>query len=181
MADTNQTIQDFYSQAQARDFARSNLFRVLNINFGTASSQVVVENDLVYARTATLPGKTIQNLAVPYMGLQFNIPGVVTYPGSDAYVINFYSDEAQQLRQKFLNVVKDTFDDSTSTGNYFAPSQTAVIDLVQLNKQLVKVAQYQLVGVSIRDVAPLEYDITSTGEIQNFNVTLAYHYWRQTS
>lgn len=181
MADTNQTIQDFYSQAQTRDFARSNLFRVLNINFGTASSQVVVENDLVYARTATLPGKTIQNLAVPYMGLQFNVPGVVTYPGSDSYVINFYSDEAQQLREKFLNVVKDTFDDSTSTGNYFAPSQTAVIDLIQLNKQLVKVAQYQLVGVSIRDVAALEYDITSTGEIQNFNVTLAYHYWRQTS
>jgi len=181
MADTNQTIQDFYSQAQTRDFARSNLFRVLNINFGTASSQIVTENDLVYARTATLPGKTIQNLAVPYMGLQFNVPGVVTYPGSDSYVINFYSDEAQQLREKFLNVVKDTFDDSTSTGNYFAPSQTAVIDLIQLNKQLVKVAQYQLVGVSIRDVAALEYDITSTGEIQNFNVTLAYHYWRQTS
>ena len=34
MADTTQTIQGFYTQAQARDFARNNLFRVLNINFG---------------------------------------------------------------------------------------------------------------------------------------------------
>jgi len=180
MADTSQTIQDFYTQAIAKDFARSNLFRVININFGNASSQVVTENDLVYARTANLPGKQIANLTAPYMGLNFNIPGTVSYPGSEAYVINFYSDEAQALRQKFLQVVSDTFDDATSTGNYFAPSDTAVIDLVQLDKQLVKVAQYQLVGVSIRQVADLAYDITTAGEIQNFDVTLAYHYWRKT-
>ena len=113
MADTSQTIQDFYTQAIAKDFARSNLFRVININFGNASSQVVTENDLVYARTANLPGKQIANLTAPYMGLNFNIPGTVSYPGSEAYVINFYSDEAQALRQKFLQVVSDTFDDAT--------------------------------------------------------------------
>ena len=181
MADVKQTIQDFYTQAQAKDFARSNLFRVANINFGDGSNQVVTEADLVYARTATLPAKSIQNLTAPYMGLNFNIPGVVQYPGSESYVINFYSDESQKLREKFLNVVTDSFNDANSTGNYFTPKQTAVIDLVQLNKQLVKVAQYQLVGVSIREVGALTYDITSTGEIQNFDVTLAYHYWRKTS
>ena len=49
MADVKQTIADFYTQAQARDFSRSNLFRVLNINFGDGSTQVIGENDLVYA------------------------------------------------------------------------------------------------------------------------------------
>jgi len=181
MPDTAQTIQDFYTQAQVKDFARSNLFRVLNINFGDGSNTVLGADDLVYARTAALPAKSITNVTAPYMGLNFNVPGVVQYPGSDAYVINFYSDEAQELREKFLGVVSDTFDDATSTGNYFTPKQSAVIDLIQLNKQLVKVAQYQLVGVSIRNVAALQYDITSTGEIQNFDVTLAYHYWRKTS
>jgi len=180
MADVKQTIQDFYTQAQAKDFARNNLFRVININFGDGSSTVIGENDLVYARTASLPAKTITNVPAQYMGLQFNIPGVATYPDSENYVINFYADEAQKLREKFINVLNDTFNDASSTGNYFTPKQTAVIDLVQLNKQLNKVAQYQLVGVSIRNVAALEYDITATGEIQNFNVTLAYHYWRKT-
>jgi len=42
-----------------------------------------------------------------------------------------------------------------------------------------KVAQYQLVGVSIRDVSALEYDMTAAGEIQSFDVGLAYHYWRK--
>ena len=114
MADVKQTIQDFYTQAQAKDFARSNLFRVANINFGDGSNQVVTEADLVYARTATLPAKSIQNLTAPYMGLNFNIPGVVQYPGSESYVINFYSDESQKLREKFLNVVTDTFNDAKS-------------------------------------------------------------------
>lgn len=179
MADIKQTIADFYTVAQTKDFARNNLFRVLNINFSNGT-QLFGESDLVYARTANLPAKAITNVEAPYMGLKFNVPGVVEYPDSAAYVINFYSDEAQVLREKFLNVVTNTFDDATSTGNYFMPKQTAVIDLVQLNKQLVKVAQYQLVGASIRNVAALAYDMTANGEIQNFDVTVSYHYWRKT-
>ena len=179
MADVKQTLADFYTQAQARDFSRSNLFRVLNINFGDGSTQVIGENDLVYAKTATLPAKSITNVTAPYMGLNFNIPGVAQYPGSDSYVINFYADAAQTIREKFLAVVNDTFNDATSTGNYFTPKQSAVIDLLQLDKQLNKIAQYQLVGVSIREVGALSYDMTSTGEIQAFDVTLAYHYWRK--
>lgn len=178
MAQVKQGIQDFYTQAANRDFSRNNLFRVLNIDFGDGSNTVIGENDLVYCRTASLPAKQIVGFQAPYMGLQFQIPGVVQYPGSDAYVLNFYCDAAHNLRKKFLKVVDDTFNDATSTGNYFTPKKTAVIDLVHLDKQLNKIDQYQLVGVSIRDVAALEYDMTATGELQNFNVTLAYHYWR---
>ena len=181
MEDVSQTIQDFYTQAQANDFSRSNLFRVLNINFGVEPAGFISTNDLVYARTASLPAKTITNVQAPYMGLNFNIPGVAQYPGSEGYVINFYADAAQKIREKFLTVVNDTFNDATSTGNYFTPKQNSVVDLIQLDKQLNKIAQYQLVGVSIREVGALNYDITSTGDIQNFDVTLAYHYWRKTA
>lgn len=179
MADVKQTIQDFYTQAQAKDFSRNNLFRVLNINFGN-NTPLFGETDLVYARTANLPAKAINNIEAPYMGLKFNVPGVVDYPESSNYVINFYCDEAQALREKFLGIVNNTFDDATSTGNYFMPKQTSVIDLVQLNKKLERVAQYQLVGVSIRNVGALAYDMTSNGDIVNFDVQVAYHYWRKT-
>lgn len=178
--DVKQGIADFYTQAQARDFSRTNLFRVLNINFGDGSSTIIGEPDLVYARTASLPAKAITNVQAPYMGLKFNIPGTVIYPDSENYVINFYADAAQKLREKFLKVVDDTFNDASSTGNYFTPKQSAVIDLVQLDKQLNKIAQYQLVGVSIRNVGALAYDITTNGEIQNFDVSVAYHYFRKT-
>ena len=180
MPEVNQTIQSFYQQAQTRDFSRSNLFRVLNINFGLNGGGLLLgTDDLVYARTASLPARNIGNIPVPYMGLNFNVPGVATYPGSEGYTINFYADEAQVLRQKFLDVSRATFDDATSTGGYFIPGPEAVIDLVQLDKQLNVVTQYQLVGVSIRDVTALAYDITSAGEVQNFDVTVAYHYFKQ--
>ena len=59
MADTRQTIQNFYTQAQSKDFARSNLFRVLNLDFGDGSTVDFSEDDLVYVTTATLPDKAI--------------------------------------------------------------------------------------------------------------------------
>lgn len=181
MADTTQTIQGFYTQAQAKDFARNNLFRVLNINFGGGTDVSFDETDLVYANTATLPGKTIGNVAVPYMGLNFNVPGTVTYDNSDAYTIQFKSDESHNLREKFLQVQNDTFDDTDSTGNYFMPTSDAVIDLVLLDKELNRVAQYQLVGCSIRNVGPQSYDMTATGDVVTFDVTIAYHYFRKTA
>lgn len=180
MADTTQTIQGFYTQAQAKDFARNNLFRVLNINFGTGTDVSFTEEDLVYATTATLPGKTINNVPVPYMGLNFNVPGTVTYDNSESYELTFRSDESHNLREKFLQVQQDTFDDADSTGNYFMPTADAVIDLVLLDKELNRVAQYQLVGCSIRNVGPQEYDSTGTGDVVEFTTTIAYHYFRKT-
>ena len=181
MADVRQTIQDFYTQAQTRDFARTNLFRVLNMDFGDGSDVTISEEDLVYATTATLPAKAIANVPVPYMGLNFNIPGTVSYPGSEAYSITFRADESYNLYEKFQEVVNDTFNDADSTGNYFAPKASAVIDLVQLDKQLNRVSQYQLVGVSIRNLGELAYNITEAGNEQTFTVQLAYHYYRKTA
>ncbi|NBW57192.1 hypothetical protein EBR43_05290 [bacterium] len=182
MADVNQLITDFYRVAATREFARDFNFRVLSINTGGASTVTFDENDLVYVKTASLPERAITNIPVPYMGLNFNIPGNATYPGSEAYTLTFYADAKSQLRQKFEQWSTDIFDDSNSTGNYFSPKQTAIIDLVQLDNQLNKVAQYQLVGVSIRSVGPLQYNIASgTGETIEFTVTISYHYWRKIS
>lgn len=180
MADVKQTIQDFYTQAQVKDFARTNLFRVLNINFGDGSDVVVREDDLVYATTATLPGKAIGNIAVPYMGLNFNVPGTVTYSGSEAYSLAFRADESYNLYNKFQQVINDTFNDADSTGNYFTPKASSVIDLVQLDKEMNRVGQYQLVGCSIRSLEALSYDTTNAGEVQMFTVAIAYHYYRKT-
>lgn len=181
MAQTRQTIQNFYTQAQTKDFARDNLFRVLNINFGEGTGISFDEDDLVYAKTATLPGKEITSQTLPYMGLNFNVPGVVKYPGSDAYAITFRCDESYDLRNRFLQVLNDTFDDATSTGNYFMPTADSVIDLALLDKELDRVAQFQLVGVAIKNVGELTYDVTSDGTVQDFEVTVTYHYFRQTS
>jgi len=114
------------------------------------------------------------------MGLTFNVPGNATYPGSEGYSLAFYCDQNSQIRQKFEDMSRDIFDDATSTGNYFAPRQSAVIDLVQLDTQLDAIAQYQLVGASVRNVGDLTYNISSgSGQFVTFTATMAYHYFRR--
>ena len=179
MAATKQTIQDFYRVASERDFARDVQFRLLSIT-PQGTSVRFDENDLVYARTAQLPARSIGNVPTKYMGLTFNIPGLATYPGSDNYGITFYCSANSDLRKKFLQWTNDTFNDANSTGNYLTPTQNSTIDLVQLDVNFEKVNQYQLVGVSIRDVGQLAYTISEgTGGVLSFDVKLAYHYWRE--
>ena len=109
MAQTRQTIQNFYTQSQSKDFARTNLFRVLNVDFGDGSDQAFDEDDLVYATTVSLPGKEITTNTVPYMGLNFNVPGVAKYPGSSDYNLRFRCDENYNLRDRFLSVFRNLF------------------------------------------------------------------------
>lgn len=180
MADTTQLIQNFYQIATERDFTRKFSFRILGIDPGDATNVSFDENDLVYVRTAQLPAREITEVTVPYMGLNFHIPGSVVYPGSEAYSMEFYCDINSKIRQKFEDWSRDVFDDVTSTGNYFAPKQTATIDMVQLDNQMNRVSQYQLVGVSPRNIGPLEYDTTNGGEFVTFTATIAYHYFRRT-
>ena len=187
MADTNQTISTFYTEAAARDFARDFSFRVLSITTGGATNAInqtitFDENDLVYVKTATLPERAITNVAVPYMGLNFNLPGNAVYPGSEAYAMTFYADAQSQIRQKFEDWSRYTFEDANSTGDYHTPKTSAIITLAQLDNKLTRIATYTLVGVSPRSVGALNYNIAGgTGQTIDFTATMAYHYFTRTS
>ena len=181
MADVNQLISDFYRVAVERDFARDFQFRVLSINTGDANINFD-QTDLVYVRSAKLPARGINMKTVQYMGLNFNIPGTVVYPGSDSYTLEFYADANSSIRQKFESWQQTTFDDANSTGNYFTPKQTSTIDLIQVDNQLNKIAQYKLVGVSVKNVGEIQYNISEgTGDVIKFSVELTYHYFRRVS
>ena len=172
----NQTIQNFYRAAADRDFSRDFLFRVTQMQLQGVPA--LGENDLVYVKTASLPGRNITNVPVPYMGLQLNIPGAATYPGSDAYALNFYLDADSELRNFLEGASRAVFDDLNSTGEYGTPDDDFFIQLAQLDKELEPVAQYKLVGASIRNIDNISYDIAGgTGATVEINSTVSYHYY----
>jgi len=188
MASVNQLIQDFYTAAQARDFARDYNFRVLSIStpgVTNAAGQPLTfseTSDLVYVKSAALPEREITNVPVPYMGLNFNVPGNAVYPNSNAYTLTFYCDAKSQIRQKFEDWSRYVFNDQNSTGYYFTPGPTSVISLVQLDNQMNAIAQYNLVGVSPRNVGALTYNIAGgTGETVEFTATVSYHYFTRSA
>ena len=181
MADINQAISKFYEVAQQRDFSRDFQYRILNITSAGKSGHVfrISEEDLVYAKGGELPARTITNHTAPYMGLDFNVPGAATYPGSMA--LTFYCDNQSTIRRLFENWSFATFNEETSSGDYYVPTPTSVLDMVQLDSQFQKVAQYQLVGVYPQEVGALSYDITGAGAPVEMSVTLQYHFWKRTS
>jgi hypothetical protein len=170
-----QNIEKFYSRASTRDFSRDFLFRVKSLNI---RDLVMGDDDLVYVKAAQLPGRTVTNVAVPYMGLNFNVPGGATYPGSDSYALTFYLDAGSVLRERFEVASRTLFDDDSSTGRYGTPNTQNFITLVQLRKDLNELREYKLVGASLRNINAIDYQIASgTGNTVEVGVTLAYHYY----
>ena len=123
-----QNITDFYRSVQKNDFARQFQFRVTqlaNTNFG--------EESLIYIETANLPGRAINNIQVPFMGLNFNVPGTASYPGSESYAVTFRCDQNYDIRAVLENATFNTFDDQTSSGNFNIARNSSVISLDFLN------------------------------------------------
>jgi hypothetical protein len=171
-----QNISDFYRSVQQKDFARQFQFRLVqlaNTNFG--------EDTLIYVETANLPGRSITNVQVPFMGLQFNVPGTATYPGSDAYAVTFRCDQNYNIRAALENATFNTFDDGTSTGDFNIARNSSVITMNLLNKNGSTARQYTLYGAYVVSVGESTYNLGDAGTIQTVPTTLAYQYWRVTS
>ena len=186
MANVTQDITKFYETARTRDFSRDFQFRVLSITPGggqtTGNAVSFDEEDLVYIKSASLPGKTLQVHNVPYMGLNFHVPGAVNYTGSDGWQVTFYCDMTSRIRHVFEDYMQNIFDDQTSTGAYNIPTESSTIDLVQLDTQLNVQTQYSLVGAFPVSVGDLTYQISDgTGNAVEFQASLAYQYWRRKS
>jgi hypothetical protein len=170
-----QNISKFYEQVQTNDFARQFQFRVTqlaNTNFD--------ENELVYLETASLPGRAINNVQVPFMGLNFNVPGTASYPGSEGYNVVFRCDQNYNIRAVLENMTFNAFDDSTSTGNYNIARQGSVITLNLLGKNGSSIRKYNLIGAYVVSVGDISYNLGDNGSIVTVPATLAYQYWRVT-
>lgn len=172
-----QDIQGFFQNAINKDFARTNLFRVINI-----TSPVVVfdESDLIYVTSANLPSRDITNVRVPFMGLNFNVPGTANYPGSEGWKVKFRMGQDLAIRQKLEVWSRSLFDDATSTGLYgTANLGNIVLGLFDKTGTNV-IAQYNLIGAYCQSIGTFALDTTAAGAIIETDVTIAYQYWTST-
>ena len=169
-----QNISDFYTAAAANDFARQFQFRIGAWSVGGTS---LLEEDLVYLETATLPARAINNIPVPFMGLQFNVPGTASYPGSDGWAVTFRCDENYNIRETLEKISEDTFSISDSSGDYNIAGIASKVTLELLGKNTKAIKTYDLVGVYVVNVGEMSYNLGDNGTIQTVPATLAYQYW----
>lgn len=181
------TIENFFNQASQKQFARDFLFRVKQISVTGLSLNG--ETDLIYAKTAMLPGRTIENKVVNYSGQQFNIPGKSSYPGSESYSIEFYVDQSLEIRDKLEQASRTLFNNESTTGNLNMPGNesTITLDILRMpntsgsgSSAMETFRTINLIGASLRTISDISYAIADgTGEVLTFTAAFAYHYYEE--
>ena len=176
MEKINQGIKQFYTQAQERGFSRDFQLKVTQWQFQKQS--LFTESELVYIKTVDLPSKKIENIEAPYMGLKFNVPGVVTYPNSSSWSITFYADKNLDLRTRLeaaMDLTYNNYGDNQNLTN--VPTKDSLIELALVDDNINKIRTYKLVGAYITDLGSINYKLTGNGAIQEIKATVAYQYW----
>ena len=166
-------IANFYDTASRLDFARTNLFRVIQLGN-------LAPDNLIYLESTIMPGKDINNVVVPFMGLSFNVPGNVSYPGSESWQVKFRMDSIYNLRNLLEISSLQIFDDATSSGNYQIPNASSAnkIILALLDKQGGVVKFMTLFGSWLKTIGNVNVTVASKGEIVEQEATIAYQFWR---
>jgi hypothetical protein len=168
-------IENFYNAAGKNDFARTNLFRITQLG-----GDRFEKDELLYVESTTLPGRSITNIQVPFMGLVFNVPGTATYNNSGAFNLTFRIPQGLSVRRKFEQWSRQIFNDIDSSGDYNIPNNGSAnqMTMVLIDKGGQALREYTFYGVYCQNVGDVNLDITTAGEIMKQQVTLAYQYWR---
>lgn len=179
-------INTFYNIAGQKQFSRDFFMRVRQIR--AVGIDLDGENELVFARTAILPGRDIENKQVNYSGQTFNLNGKSSYPGAESYSIEFYHDQSLDLRTKLEKISRATFDNETTSGQMCMPGPESymILDVLgvpcgqgnQGGQGLQTVQTIKLVGVNLRTIGEVAYEIADgTGEVKTLGSTWSYHWY----
>lgn len=186
------TIENFMNQASQKQFARDFLFRIKQIS--VTGLQLDGETDLLYARSASVPGRDIEDKIVNHSGQAFHLPGKSSYPGSEGWSVEFYVDQSLDIRTKLEKASRVLFDNETTTGKMCMPGRESIItlDVLQIpctatganaqGEALETIKTIELVGAQLRNIGDISYQIADgTGEILTFSATFSYHFYKDFS
>jgi hypothetical protein len=158
-------IQDFYERAKL-DFSR-------DISLRLVSLMGLEFNDIILARTASLPGRIIEDKVVNYKGTEFHYGGKATYSQADGWPVEFYCDMSCNLRAQLDTISHATWNSDSATGATGIGGGVVILHV--LNKQLKPTLSLSLMHAQIRNIGDISYSIADgTGEVVNFQTTFAY-------
>lgn len=173
----NQNISNFITVASQKDFARNNLFRVMAFKTRVLTLD---ESELLYCRSAQVPGRQTPTTSVKYHGMDLNYnQSTVKYDGADSYTLDFYLDSEGDLRKRFEEASRIVFNDISNTGNWRFPSTADIITIAQLGFDMEPIKYFHLYGVTIKNIEAIDTQIADgDGSAITFKVTLSYLYYR---
>lgn len=171
-----QDLRRYFQTVQERDFLRDHQFRVSSLMY--RGQAMLTEKELVYIKSASLPGRSVNSVAVPFMGLNFKVPGTAQY--TDQYQLTFYCDSPGIIRNIWEAFSFAVFDDRKSFGNYNVQAND-VLSFYQYDQRGVEAVtnEYTLIGIFPTNIGDIDHAPTGNGDTRQLSVTLAYQFWRK--
>jgi hypothetical protein len=168
-------IQQFRSEMRG-DGARPNLFEC-TLTFPAGVGDVAAPYTFM-ARSAQLPGSTVNSIPVNYFGRELKFAGNRTFPEWTVVVINDESFNVRNAFERWLNFI------NSHAGNLRAPAfltgdggYQSDGKIVQFGKKGNRLKKYKFIGMFPIDVSPIEMDWGANDAIEEFSVTFAYQWW----
>jgi len=160
------------------DGARPNLFKV-SLTFPTVATNGVAagQKTTFMAKTAQLPGSTINSFPLYYFGRELKFAGNRTFTDWTLQIIN---DEDFLIRNALESWMNSINSHTTNVRNAAAvnPSNYSVdAEVTQYGKAGQELKKYKFVGLFPVDVAPIDLDWGSNDSIEEYATTFAFQYW----
>jgi hypothetical protein len=130
-----------------------------------------------YITTMVVPGRSIQNVDVPYQGFQFKLPGQVAYDSPNPWTLNFRTAGDYLVRNALERLSFATANDETACGAFNLPCKNNIITIGVLNPKCEIIRAYDLIGFYIQNISEISYN-QETVEGTTFTAAFHYQYWR---
>lgn len=128
------------------------------------------------ARSTQLPGFKVNEIAIPFQGVNMYIGGTPTF---DEWTVTFIADEGHELRRIFLKWASLIYDVGTGFVGHSSSYKSDRVGVAQLARNNKKVARMGLVGAFPTNVAAIELAQAGATEAEQFAVTFRYDYFVQ--
>jgi hypothetical protein len=160
------------------DGARPNLFQV-SLTFPTVAvnGAAASQKTTFMAKTAQLPGSTVNSFPVYYFGRELKFAGNRTFTD---WTLNIINDEDFVIRNSLESWMNSLNSHASNVRNGAAvnPSSYSVdAEVTHYGKAGQTLKKYKFVGLFPVDLAPIDLDWSSNDSIEEYSATFAFQYW----
>jgi hypothetical protein len=137
-----------------------------------------VEKFTAMTKAATLPGRTITAVEVPYFGQMYKVPGDVTYTEWTTTIINDEDFLCRNYIENWMNQI------STHISNVRTLPPISLeqnLEVIQYSKNGSPIKSYKLIHAWPTELAEIDLGWENSNQIEEYTVTWAYTFWEATT
>jgi hypothetical protein len=160
------------------DGARPNLFQV-TLTFPTVAANGVAASQKTsfMAKTAQLPGSTVNSFPIYYFGRELKFAGNRSFADWTLQIINDEDFVIRDSMESWMNAINSHASNVRNGAAVNPLGYTVDATVTQYGKAGDALKTYKFVGMFPVDLAPIDLDWSSNDSIEEYGVTFAYQWW----